>query len=329
MSEAPQDFKPEEAVTFLANFGHDPEALKTRDPVELKDLYDKTNGFLTTHTEEKVKAAPVFKDNWREAIAGDDAKALETLKRFTDPSQMYKSYAELRTQRDTGQLKAVTPFPKEGKPEEQAAWREQNGIPAEPAKYMDSVKLAEGLVIGENDKPFVDDFLATAHAQNLPPEVVNGQLNWYFGSYLPQLQQAQGEKDVEDRTQTHITLHEKWGADFKGNMNAVGALLQTLPEGLRDNFYGARLPDGTAFANSPDVMQWMASMARELDPASSLTPAEGATAMKGLEDQIAAYEKRMKDDRQGWNKDKKANDHYMELLDLRAKAQGAGKKQAA
>ena len=323
MSEAPQEFKPEEAIPFLANFGHDPEALKTRDPVELKGLYDKTNGFLNTHVEEKVKAAPAFKDNWREAIAGEDPKALETLKRFTDPGQMYKSYAELRAQRDTGQLKAVVPFPKDGKPEEQAAWRAENGIPAAPANYMDSVKLAEGLVIGENDKPFVDDFLATAHAQNLPPEIVNGQLNWYFGSYMPQLQQAQGEKDTEDRTQAHIALHEKWGADFKGNMNAVGALVQTLPEGLRDGFYGARLPDGTAFANSPDVMQWMASMARELNPTGSLTPAEGATAMKGLEDKIKEYEGMMKTNRAAWNKDTAAQADYQKLIDMRDKAKKA------
>ena len=90
MAETQQnEFKPEEAIPFLANFGHDPEALKTRQPEELKWLYEKTNGFLNTHVEEKVKAVPTFREDWREKIAGEDAKALETLKRFTADLELF------------------------------------------------------------------------------------------------------------------------------------------------------------------------------------------------------------------------------------------------
>lgn len=317
-NDAPQ-FKPEEAVTFLANFGHDPEALKTKPPEDLEKLYTTANGYVTQTVDAKLKDAPAFKENWRQALAADDPDALKTLERFTDPQQLWKRTQELTKKLSSGELKVNAPFPKDGKPEEQAAWRKENGLPEKPEDYNQHIKLAEGLVIGDNDKPFVEDFLKTAHSLNTPPEAVNAQLNWYFGTHLPNLQKAQGEMDAEHRSEMHMQLHKVWGEDFKGNMNAVGALVQTMPEGIRDAFYSARMPDGTAFGNNAEILQWLAGMARELNPASAITGG-GADAMKGVEDKIKEYEGMMRTNRQAWNKDTAAQAEYQKLLDLREKA---------
>lgn len=319
MSEAPQDFKPDEAVGFLANFGHDPEALKSQEPDQLKGLYEKTTGFLNTQIETKMKEVPVIRDGWREFLAGEDKDALKTLERFPEPKALFKSYAELRKQRDSGQLKAVIPFPKDGKPEEQEAWRTENGIPAKPEAYLEKVQLKEGLVIGDADKPFVDSYLATAHAANLPPEVVNEQLNWYLGTYIPQLQQAQAEMDGDFKVEAQVKLREAWGADYKGNMNAVASLLGTAPEGLRDRFFSSRTPEGRAFGDDPEVMQWLAGLARELNPVSTVTGGTEGDPLKGVNDKIAEYETMMRTNRQAWNKDTAAQADYQKLLDLRAK----------
>lgn len=324
MAEAPNDqqneFKPDEAVAFLANFGHDPEGLKTRQPEEIKGLYEKTNGFLNTQWESKMKEVPTFREGWREALAADDPDDLKTLTRFTDPKQLWQRTKELNKKLSSGELKSTAPYPKDGKPEDQAAWRAERGIPAEPAKYMEGVKLKEGLVIGENDKPFVDSYLAVAHGSNLPPEAVSQQLNWYFGEYVPQIQQAQAEQDSEYRQEATTKLHEVWGADYKGNVNAVKAIVSTAPEGLRDMLFGSRTPDGRAFGDNPEVMQWLAGLSRELNPAGSLTGTGGENAMQGLNEKIAEYEGMMRTNRSAWNKDAAAQADYQKLLNVRANA---------
>lgn len=314
-----QEFKPDEAVSYLANFGHDPEALKGQEPDQLKGIYEKTTGFINSQIETKLKETPVIRDGWREHLAGEDKDALKTLQRFTDPQQLWKRTQELTKKLSSGELKAVTPFPKDGKPEEQDAWRTEHGIPAKPEAYMEKLALKEGLVIGDEDKPFVDSYLATAHAANLPPEVVNEQLNWYLGTYIPDLQKAQAEMDGEFKVESQVKLREAWGQDYKGNMNAVATLLGTAPEGLRDRFFSSRTPEGRAFGDDPDVMQWLAGLARELNPTSTVTGGTAADPLKGVNDKIAEYEKMMKDNRQAWNKDIAGQAEYQKLLDLRSK----------
>lgn len=322
MAEAPQnEFKPDEAVNFLANFGHDPEAFKGKKPEEIQPLYEKANTFISSQIEAKLKDRGAFSDTWRQAIAGEDQEALKTLERFADPGALFKSYAELRKARDSGQLKTITPFPKDGKPEEQEAWRKENGIPAKPEEYK--VELGDGLQIGEEDKPMVDSFLKTAHGLNLSPEAVNQTLKWYYAEHMPQMQRVQAEMDGEFRQQSNAKLREIWGENFKKNMNIVTSITQMFPESLRARFWGGRLADGRAVGDDPELIQALAQIGTMINPSGTLTGTGAEGGLKGINDRIAELDNMMKTNRSAWNKDKAAQDEYQQLVDARERLKKA------
>jgi hypothetical protein len=61
----------------------------------------------------------------------------------------------------SGELKANVPFPEKGTDEEKAAWRKDAGIPDKPEAY--DLKFEDGFVVGEDDKPMVDELPQAAH----------------------------------------------------------------------------------------------------------------------------------------------------------------------
>lgn len=238
-------------------------------------------------------------EKWRESIAGTDQEAMKTLSRFTDPSQMYKSYNELRTKVSKGELKAVVPFPEKATPEEQNAWRKERGIPDKPDAY--DTNLGNGLVIGEQDKPFVESYLKAAHAANVPSDMVRNNLQWYFGTYVPEVERARGEEDVDYRAQAQETLRERWGPDYKRNIEAVRQLVMQAPETLRERLWGGRLADGKAIGDDPDLLQWFANMALEMNPETALTGITGADSAATIDARIAELKKLLTTDRKAYN----------------------------
>jgi hypothetical protein len=70
-----------------------------------------------------------------------------------------------------------TKLPENATPKEVAAWRKDNGIPAEAAAY-DIPKVA-GHQWTDDDKPALDSFKAAAHKANLPQDAVAAVTTWY------------------------------------------------------------------------------------------------------------------------------------------------------
>jgi len=258
-------------------------------------------------------------DDWRVKLADGDEKELKRLARFASEADVYRAYRELEKKKSSGELKA--PLPKDPTPEQLAEWRKDNGIPEAPDKY--DLKFDNGLVIGEQDKPLIDEFVTKMHGENASPAQVKAAIASYY-EILGKQQQALAESDVAFKDESLEGLREEWGGDFKKNLNAVNGLLQSLPEETRLAFETARTADGKLIGNDPVIIKWLAATAYEINPAATVMPSSMNNPGAAINDEIASLEKMIGDkDKQSeyWKGPNAAKNQarYLELLEAKEK----------
>ena len=258
--------------------------------------------------------------NWRDQFAGDDEEFGKTLERFKTPGDFANSFKEAQSTIRAGGHKQAAGLP-EGATEEQiAAYREEQGIPAEAAGYLDT--LPDGLVVGEEDGEIFGDFLGALHAVNAPPEIAHAALEWY-NNFNEQQQEMFADFDAESYKATEDQLRQDWGADYRANINLIGGLLdKTFGEETKEALLNARAPDGTGLFNIPEFMDGLAGLARQIDPINAIVP-PGGDPQQTLNDEIESLEKYMKEDRAAYMKDEKAQARLRELYDIRLKHDAA------
>lgn len=257
-----------------------------------------------------------WRDDWRDAMAtinGEvDPKIKRALDRYQTPEAVVAAHMVLRQRLDSGDL--TSKLPKDAKPEEIAAWRKDNGIPEKPEGYLEA--LPNGLVIGDADKPGITKFVTAMHGQNASPAMVGAALGQYYA--LREAAAAdRAEADGREEMATTDALRLEWGADFRGNMNAIHGLLDSAPAGLKDKLANARMPDGSAMMNDQSALRWFGALAREINPASTVVPGAGGNAGKGVDDRIGEIEKVMRTDRRAYDKDTKMQAELRDLYDAR------------
>lgn len=259
-------------------------------------------------------------NDWRQRIAGEDADALKTLERFGEPAAIYKSYKELRKAIDSGVYKRG--LPADASPELIAEWRRENGIPEAPDKY--EIKLGNGIVPGESDKPVIDAFLAKAHATNMAPAQVNEAVSWYY-EQVEAAQAAQAEADKAAVIAREDKLRAEYGPEYRSNLNRLNVFVREHLGDVADQIMLARLPDGTLFENHAESMMALVNLARAANPLGTIVPAQGQSALDALAAEKTTIEKRMREDRAGYNKDSAMQARYRELLEIeqRARARAA------
>lgn len=253
-------------------------------------------------------------DDWVTRVSKGDEKIAKQIGRYASPEAMAEALIAAQTKIRSGELKAA--LPKDAKPEEIAEWRKNNSIPESPDKY--DLTFESGLVIGDDDKPMIGEFLKAAHEKNYSPDQVKSAVEWYYKEQERQAQERQ-DMDNEQRTQTLDALNQEWGGNFRRNINMVEGLLSMFPESVRDSIKSARLGDGTALFNSPDAIKGFVSLALELNPSGTIVPAGNGDQMKGVEEEIAGIEKVMRENRSTYNKDEKMQARYRELIGAREK----------
>lgn len=258
-------------------------------------------------------------DNWRETYAGTDSARLNVLKRYTDPKAVLDAHFALKQKVDSGELKSVKPLAKDATPEQIAAYRAENGIPANAGDYL--ANLPNGLVIGEADKPTLTNFAEAMHKANMPPAVVHQAIGWY-NQWQEQQAADIAKASKEAKQKGEDELRATWGADFKTNLNLANDFLaQTAGEEMADSLANAVLPDGTVLGDNPKALQWLAKMAREVNPVATLLPNGGGGTGASVDSRIAEIEKTMRTNRAAYNKDTKMQDEYRKLIDARQKMQ--------
>ena len=105
-------------------------------------------------TEEKAFALPDDFD-WRTHFTGGDEKLLKLAGRYQSPKAMVEALGQLRSKLSSG--KVIEPLGEDSTDEEKASFRKALDIPDSAEAYLD--KLPDGLVIGDDDKPAVDQRL--------------------------------------------------------------------------------------------------------------------------------------------------------------------------
>jgi len=243
--------------------------------------------------------AGTWPNDWRQQIAGADEKIQKRLERYASVKDVAQALIAAQDKIASGQLK--TALPKDATPEQLKAWRAENGIPEEPSKY--ELKLKNGLVIGEEDKPIIDGFLAAAHAKNINSEQASAAVEWYYDEMERQAE-ARQVADQKATEEAADVLRKEWGGDYRANFNSVHALLDLAPAGFKDLFMTGRLADGTPIGSSVAGMQWLASLARQLNPVGSLVPGvTGTNQASAIDDEIKSIETLMRTNRAEYNKD--------------------------
>ncbi|CAB4223313.1 hypothetical protein UFOVP1670_19 [uncultured Caudovirales phage] len=265
----------------------------------------------------------MWPDDWRTRIAGDDGKVLKRLERYATPKEVAFALTSVQERINAGELRSS--LPKNATVEQINQWRTENGIPEAPEKY--ALKLKDGLVIGENDKPIIEAMLKVAHGKNVSNEAASAVVDWYYDEVTRQTQERQA-KDVEFARTTEEALRTEWGAEYKLNTNMIKGLVDMAPEGVRELLMGARLGNGDPMLAHPDAMRWLVGMAREINPVTALVPnATGTGMVTAIEDEIKQIQgwmgapKGSPDHKKYWEDPKMSgpNGRYYQLLDAKSR----------
>lgn len=254
--------------------------------------------------------------NWRDEFAGDDDKFKSTLERFSTPEDMGKAYREAQASRRS---QHQSPGP-DASDADMLAFRQANNLPAEAAGYMDD--LPDGLVIGEEDREIMGDFMGVLHGMHVPREVGHAVIDWY-NQFAEGQQDALAESDSEHHQETEDALRQTWGGDYRTNINLVGSLIEsTFGADYKEVILNARDPEGRAIMNIPGVLEGLAVLSRKVNPIAQLAE-PGGDAQQNLSTEIAELEKYMRDDRKAYNNDEPAQARLRQLYDIRIKHEAA------
>jgi hypothetical protein len=267
--------------------------------------------------------------DWREKIAehasaGDKKAYDKELRRLQNMESPYSVYGSFRGLENTWASRNFIQKPgKDAKPEEVAKYHKELGVPETPEGYFENIQLANGLVLGEADKPVADGFAAAVHKAGATPAVVSEALNWYLGNQ----EKAAADLDLADeqfRIEAERGLKDEFGPSFKRKTNAISTLFDIAPGGvdiknekaLYSRVMGGRMADGKLIGNDPDMVRWLVALAMDRNPQASVVE-DSDQGGRTIDAEISEIEKIMRTDRPRYNKE--FANRYAQLLEAREK----------
>ena len=255
-------------------------------------------------------------DSWRQDLissAGFEGEEAEKrqgqLDRVMNMETLTKNYFEAQDKIRKGELS--NGLPENPSDEQVAEWREANGVPEAPDKY--ELSLEEGLVLGDEDNRILEGVFKAAHGENISASAMSALTNAMLAGREVEAEAIEAQDGVDSQT-TSRQLKDAWKGDYQTNLNMIQGLTAQLPEAIRAEFEGARLANGKAVFNSPEVMAFFADMARKVNPAGTVVP-NSANPTQAISDEIAKLEGRMGDD--GWHKDTASQARIQQLYKAR------------
>ena len=251
-------------------------------------------------------------EDWRQQLAGDDEKRLNQLSRITDVKSFTDSYFNAQDKIRSGETS--NGLPENPTDEQMSAYREANNIPATIEDY--NLALDEGLVLGEADERIMGDVYKVAHENNVSNDVVS-QLTNAMLKGRDQEEHAIQQQDGLDLQTADRQMRDNWGQDYEMNKNLVRGVLNGLPETVRDEFASARLANGQAVFNSPEMMNFFADAARAMNPSATVVPAGTGNPLQAIEGRKAELESQMGTNE--WYKNTSAQKEYQDLIEAQAR----------
>lgn len=275
--------------------------------------------------------ASFWNDEWRQKIAEHASagnkkaydKEMKRLERFTDPAALYGQYREAEAKLTSGTLTKVPG--KDATDEEIAAFHKSLGVPEKAEDLVTNLELPDGVTLGKQDQALAGEFAADMHSSGLNQAQMNKAMSWYFKNQEAQAAHVD-ELDDQNRIAGEKALKEEYGGSFKRNMNAMGELFTFAPGGndlknedaLINRLLAGRMADGTIIGDDPDMTRFLVSLAKEVNPVSTVVDDPGGSG-KGIEDEIKEIEGLMRSDRRAYNADERKQARYRELLEAREK----------
>jgi hypothetical protein len=233
-----------------------------------------------------------FPGSWRDDLAGGDKAFRKTLDRFDSPAALAKAYKELTARLSSGDLKAVKPPPDNATPEQVAAWRTEQGLPQNPAAYVEGLQLGDGTVPGEAEKTLLASFAEEAVKGRWTADQYNQAVGWYF-ALQDRLAAQRDHADAAFKHEASAGLMREWGPDYAANRNAVAQFFdRSFPADFREALLTARLPDGRVLANHPALNRAILEVAKSLNPSGAVLPNASGGGLSGVESRIAEIEGR-------------------------------------
>lgn len=257
---------------------------------------------------------PVASKDWatrRAEYAKGDEKVLNKLSRYSSEKDALDALLAAQVKISQGLAKA--PVSEAATEEEKTAWREANGIPASAEGY--EFELPEGVEEDDDLIAFATKLAEIAHGADIPAAAAQ---NIFAELAIAQAAEAEAELEREEnnRVLARDNLRELWGAEFGANSNAVHNLLSTAPAGLGDAIFNARDETGTPLAHNIELMRWLATVARELNPSATITPISGEKGAQSVVSEMAELQAMMGDPNSRYNtgpEAKKLQERFLEL----------------
>lgn len=230
------------------------------------------------------------------------------MQRYASPVALAEALIATQNRISSGELKAV--LSKNATPEQLAEFRTQMGIPETADKY----DLGKDVKIEDAEKPLMSKLFESAHGTNQTPEQVKATLKtWREVQHLAA--EDRQEKDTQGKTAAEDALRTEWGADFRRNINLINGLLDgSASQALKDTILDARLPDGTKFGNSPDVMRLLVGLALIQNPTGVVVPGGDGDLGKGIKEELDKISKVRTEKRDTYTKDEKMQVRERELI---------------
>ena len=281
-------------------------------------------------TPAKEEAPSEWPSDWREKMAthlaaGDkdlQEKHQKRLERFNEPEGLFGQNVELERLFKTNQM--IKRPGDDATPEEKAEFAREMGAPEDAKGYVEGLELPSGLTLGDEDMAAAADFAEHIHETGMSKDQFSKAMEWYAEKQV-QLREQQAEQDSEFEAETIASLREEWGPRYKRNMNSINALFSEMPGGTDpDNPDGvlhmmntSRTADGRLWANNPDMIKALASWARKVNPAGSVTE-DGMGTLKTVQDELKSIREMMRTNRTAYNKDPSMQARFAELLEAEA-----------
>jgi hypothetical protein len=171
-----------------------------------------------------------------------------------------------------------------------ATWRTAHGLPENAEAYVSGLKLADGMLAGEANRPLLASFAEAALAGNWSGEQYSQAVRWYFATQDSLLAERQ-RTDGEFKQATARDLMREWGNDYAVNRNTVAQFCDRhFAQDLKIDVLNARLPNGTVLANHPGFNKAILEVARIVDPRGSQLPNTSGAGLSNVESRIAEIE---------------------------------------
>jgi hypothetical protein len=212
--------------------------------------------------------------------AGDEKlykKELARLERIADlsPKAIWGMYRELEAKMSEGNLVKIPG--KDAKPEEIAAFQKAMGWTEKPEDMIGQIKLDNGMVIGEADKPMLTGFLAAVHGATSATDFASKATAWYYNSQ-EEAAAALDEADDTFRRESERALKDELGPAFKRRINSISTLFSTAPGGAdaknpqstMARLLGGRTADGKIIGNDPEISKLLMAWSAEINPVASV-----------------------------------------------------------